>query len=213
MSQTNNRSPARTALASHLERLREANEAVTVARRPFDLAADQAEHARRLLSDAEGAVAALDQKETALIGDTWPPKAPAPKLKEARAAAQDNLDHARRVTAAINQKYEAARQVYDRAAIAVRDITSDTAALINAVMADAGHDAVARLGAARAALAQDESAVNSIRAVLVERQAFREAEAIAFAVRDLRWPEHRINSAPYRCLAERLLRSADAVAE
>jgi hypothetical protein len=205
--------PARNALASHLQRLHEASEAVAVARRPLDLATDQAEHARKMVSDAAAALAALDAREAESVAKTFPPAAPTAKAKQARADAADALAHARRTLAAVEGKAEAARDLYNQAIIAVRDITSDAAALINAVLAEGGHDAVAHLGTVRAELAQAEAAVDSIRAVLAERQAFREAEAIALAVRDLRFPTRQLDPARYRRLAERLGTDADATAE
>jgi hypothetical protein len=205
------RTPARVALNDHHGRFRDATNTAAVTRQSYDTELDRQEHAQALVRDRQAAVAAIDAKEAALVGDAWPPKSPPPKLKEQRAAAADDLDHARRVLATVEKKVEAARGPSDAAAIAVREMSTEIPALVNAVLLESGQEAVARLGAARAALAQAESTVDSIRAVLVERHDFRAAEKIAFAVRDLRFPARQLDPARYRRLAERLLESADAV--
>jgi hypothetical protein len=213
------RSPARTALADHIERQGQARAAAAEARRSLDRARDQAEHAQATVRTAEAALAAINERESALVNDwgnagsPWPPPSPSPKSKQVRADAENDLAVARRMLNTVEHNAEIAQAEVARAAIAESEISKQTEAAVIAVLAEEADAAIRRVADARAKAVQVESGARSLLALLVDRRYFREAEPIGNAMHQLRMPVASINMAPVVQFAERLRADADATSE
>jgi hypothetical protein len=167
------------------------------------------------LFSAEAAIAKIDEQETALIrawdaaGGPAPPPTPPAKLKEERRKAVDDLAAARRTLSTLQRNVEVTREPAERAAAQVHKLVSEVAPLIDAVLAEEAKKTLEHLVAARLEAAKIEGEARSILAVLVDRKAYRHAESIAVALKQMPFQEPPINTARYADLIARLTADAD----
>jgi hypothetical protein len=204
------RSTARTDLDETHKRLRQAKEAAAAARHPLDRANDQLEHAQQSERSAQAGVVAVDAQEAALVGESWPPQAPSPKLKQARRDAEDNLAAARRTLTTVQDNVAAARGPAEQAAAKVAEIGNELESAICAVLIEEGQAALARLVEARRHAIAVEGAVRAIALTMANKQFFRGAEQISTALYEISRPEATVDTLPYLKLVERLTVDADA---
>jgi hypothetical protein len=209
MDYSNSRS-IRAALRENSQLVRQAREEGAIKRQSYDRAQDQDEHAQALVREADDALVDFDRKEAQAIGQSWPPRSPSPKEREARRALEETLASRKRTLAVVQQKADAARVPAEEAAAVVNKLASETIPLAIAVLAEEGNVALAELVSARADAAKAEGTVRSIAAALVERRAFREAEVINVTVNATPWPEPSVDAAPYLKLLDRLAADPDS---
>jgi hypothetical protein len=213
------RSAARTALHNHQEKLHKAQEVAADARKPFERAFDQHEHAKAAVRSAESTLAAVDAQEAALIGSwdaagsVWPPPSPSAELKKARADADDALAVARRALSTVERNMETASGPADRAAAAVTEIAKASDSKIRDVVMEEGDAALARLADAMTKAAKAKSAVISLADALLAKGWLTAAEHINTALFSARTPMPPSVTAPFVGLISRLATDADAALE
>jgi hypothetical protein len=207
------RSPSRDNVADIIKRLDEVKDAAAAALRPLHSASDQQEHARRSERDAQAGVAAVNAQEAALVGESWPPPTPSPKLKQARRDAEDALDSTRRIVATVTQKVEAARLPAEQAAAKVLEIAAEIDPAVMAVVSEEGELAFARLIDARHKAVEAESSVRSIALAMASRGWYRGAEKLSADLYSLPRLEASVNTAPYLSFIDRLKSDPDATVQ
>lgn len=188
----------------------QSEQAAAIARQQFDRAQDQAEHAHALVREAQAALDDYDRKEAQAVGQSWPPRTPSPKEREARRTLEETLASRNRALAVVQQKAEAAGLPAEEAAAVANRLAGESVPLAIAALAEEGSVALAELESARADSAKAEGVVRSIAAALVQRKAYRDAEHINVAVNSMAWPEPSVDAAPYLRLLDRLLTDPDA---
>jgi hypothetical protein len=200
-----NQTPARLALTDNRKRKQHAEQDFAEKAKHHDQARDQRERGEASSHEKDDALLAFDRRM-----QSWPPQILSPEEREERRRHEEDADHFRRALPIIQAHVEAARAPMEEAARAIAQIESEAAPLIDAVLAEEGHAALAALSAARADAVRLESLCRSIATALAQRQSYRAAETISVAVNTMRWPEAQSNPAPYLALAERLMTDPDA---
>jgi hypothetical protein len=205
------RSPARTELHGHHDRVHQAVEDAVAHRARYAKALDQEQRATALVRQREAELAQIDREEAELIAgsESW---SATDEQRQARRMAEDNLAAARRAVLAIHQHGELLRVPLEEAERAAGQIVSETPSLVDDVLAEEGHARLTALAVARADAASIEAAVRSVAEALVARKSYRHAEVINIAVNTMRHPEARPNPRSYLVLAERLASDANATA-
>lgn len=209
-------SPARTALATHLDLLRQAQIAADEARRPLDRARFQVTQAEVAVRTSEAAIAALDEKETKAIrewdlaGSPSPPPVTSKELRLVRADEADALAAARRMLDTVRRTADAAIGQVERAQAEARAIGKQTESAAIAVLIEESEAALTCLVEANIQAATASSSVRSFVAALVARGRFTEAERINTALYDMARPRPDTDETSIASFIDRLMSDADA---